>query len=199
MATLMATSIGVRPALLASQAAAGWVAATACRTGTSSAARAEASPVVAGADPHGEDGRDQDVDVAQQVEDAGVGPQGVAPHRQSVRAPRLDGPAQVLDEAGVPGQHVGPVEDDAHGRPRGVVSPVAQHPVGRDLDRRLVRVAGDEAQELLGVGQATGGQVLEGAGHGGRWGSRQGGQLGVGRRLAAEGEERDRRGQATPA
>ncbi len=122
---------------------------------------------------------------------------------------------QVVDEAGVPGEQVGPVEDDADERARirwrvGPTGPRVSNgfpytPVAGTVDRRVEAATaeqdgvGDEAQQVLGVGQAAVDQVLEGlgdrgAGHGG-----QGGELGVGRGLAAEGQQRDAGGPGTAA
>src|SRR5207244_9040616 len=161
--------------------------------------------------PHGQHGGDDGVDLPLQV--AGddrhvaplVGAERVAPAGQRVGALLGDGGAEVVDEGGVPGQEVGPVEDDADGRPGGGGRRVARgrggaprtgraaevDPLVGDGRRRVVAVGrrgaehlvGHEPQQVGGVGRAAVERVGEGlADHGGGDGG-GGGELGVERRL----------------
>ena len=159
---------------------------------------------------HGQHGGDDGVDPAFEVTgDDGdvaplVGPERVAPAGQGVGAPLPQGVAEVVDEGGVPGQEVGPVEDDADGGPgrveRRVVRAAPVDPLVGDRFRRGVAVrrggaedlVGHEPQQVGGVGRSAVEQVGEGGGDhpGGDGGG--GSELRVERRLAPEGQERRR-------
>ena len=140
----------------------------------------------------------------------GVRAQAVAPDRRDRGPPGLEGGAEVVDEAGVAGDQVGPVEEDRHtggrassGRRCRVGG--GRHPVagtsagGSNPNPVMQHGVGDEAQQVLEVGQAAVHQVLEGLGDGGARHRRGRGQLGVGRGLAAEGQQRDAGGPAAAA
>ena len=96
---------------------------------------------------------EQRVGAAEQVVDLRAGrAQRGAEHRQRVRAVRLHRVGQRVDEGGVPGDLVRPVEDDADRRPAGQRFPGAVHAVGRQRDRRVEPVPGQQQR----VGQEPG-------------------------------------------
>src|SRR5207237_9625478 len=86
-----------------------------------------------------------------------VGPERVAPHCSGVGPRGLDGRAQVVDESGVPGDQVGPVEHDADGRLVRIVAPVTEDAVTGDVHRRVEpepvqqHGVGDAPEEVLRV------------------------------------------------
>ena len=207
IATCMAASIGDSPASAPAQAARELVRHSPCSTGTSSVASAPASqessapPAVAvrrvraaGRQHRG----DQRVGPAEQVHQLRIrAAQRRAEHRQRVGPAGLDGRAQVVDEGGVAGQLVGPVEDDADGRTARVVRAVAVHAElgrghrrGEPLAGQQHRV-GQEPVQLAQVVQAAGGQVGQRLGDQPGRHRRGGHQLGV--------RARPRRPAAPPA
>ena len=139
---------------------------------------------------------------ADQLEDALCVPvtKRVAPERDRVGAGPFDAVAQLGDEARVPGDEVGSVEDDGDDRSggglgmRGRCPPDAE---GRDRLRRLETVTleqhrvGDEAQEVLEVLRPTVHEVGERFAEDRSRHGRERGELGIRYGLPGEGEERD--------
>ena len=198
IATCIAASIGDSAASEASHTARELVRHMPWMTGTSSVASAPASQPSSAEAPRRQDGHDDRVGAAEQLHQALVGgAQRAAEDRQRVAARGLDPRAEGVDERGVAGQLVRPVEDDADGRAvrayvRLAVQAVRGHLLGR-RPRLLVagrEHPGEEARQLAQVADAALAQVVEGlGGHTGRH-RRQRHQLGVGVGLTAQCDQR---------
>ena len=157
-----------------------------------------------GADPPGgQDRGDQDVDaVAAHDLDhrrRRLVAQRVAPDGERIASGRFEAVADVGDELGVPGHEVGPVEDDRRpaGRPG---SRARRSPPDAELLDLLGGVeavpleqhgVGHEPQQVLEILRSAVDQIGERLGHRGAGHRRERRHLGVGDRLAAEGQQRD--------
>ncbi len=157
---------------------------------------------------HGQHGGDEHVDASAQLQgghgSVGVGAQRIAEDAPDVGAGLVEGGRQVLDEGGVAGDEMGPVEDDADEGPARPSWGGAglEHPGRRHLGRRVEPEAGeqdgvgDKAQAGLHVGRAAGRQVVVDLGGDAGRDRRSGRQLGIRCRLAADRDQGHASGQA---